>query len=65
MMEWTCKCANRDANPVGPRRQTPSVHDTRPVSAGKSWGVDSFDQLGIELRRALAAHIIPEPTTDT
>jgi glucose-6-phosphate isomerase len=42
-----------------------ALYEHATFTAGTIWGIDSFDQWGVELGKVLAAAIIPELTSDT
>ena len=42
-----------------------ALYEHSVFTQGVVWGIDSFDQWGVELGKALAQRIIPELTTDT
>ena len=59
--------SNRPTNTILATRLTPSVlgqlvalYEHKVFTQGTVWGVNSFDQWGVELGKALAQRIIPE-----
>jgi glucose-6-phosphate isomerase len=62
---------NRPTNVILAPRLTPSVlgqlialYEHKVFTQGAVWGINSFDQWGVELGKALAARIAPELTSD-
>ncbi|HTI32956.1 MAG TPA: glucose-6-phosphate isomerase [Miltoncostaea sp.] len=62
---------NRPTNVILAPRLTPSVlgqlialYEHKVFTQGTIWGINSFDQWGVELGKALAARIAPELTSD-
>jgi glucose-6-phosphate isomerase len=62
---------NRPTNTILAPRLTPRVlgelialYEHRVFTMGAIWGIDSFDQWGVELGKALAQRIVPELTAD-
>jgi glucose-6-phosphate isomerase len=62
---------NRPTNTLLAERLTPrtlgalvALYEHSVFTQGTVWGIDSFDQWGVELGKALAAKIIPELTSD-
>ena len=63
---------NRPTNTILVERLTPhslgslvALYEHSVFTQGVIWGIDSFDQWGVELGKALAQRIIPELTADT
>jgi glucose-6-phosphate isomerase len=63
---------NRPTNTILARRLTPyalgtlvALYEHSVFTQGTIWGIDSFDQWGVELGKKLAKEIIPELTTET
>ncbi|MEV0718088.1 glucose-6-phosphate isomerase [Asanoa sp. NPDC050611] len=63
---------NRPTNVLLAERLTPrllgalvALYEHSVFTQGTIWGIDSFDQWGVELGKALAAKTIPELTSDT
>jgi glucose-6-phosphate isomerase len=61
---------NRPTNVILAERLTPrtlgtlvSLYEQSVFTQGTVWGIDSFDQWGVELGKVLAARIIPELTS--
>jgi glucose-6-phosphate isomerase len=61
---------NRPTNVLLAQRLTPrllgalvALYEHSVFTQGTIWGIDSFDQWGVELGKALAAKIIPELTS--
>ena len=42
-----------------------ALYEHSVFTQGAIWGIDSFDQWGVELGKALAQRIIPELTSET
>ncbi len=62
---------NRPTNTILAERLTPRIlgtlvalYEHSVFTQGVVWGIDSFDQWGVELGKALASRIIPEPSLD-
>ncbi len=60
---------NRPTNTILAERLTPyalgtlvALYEHSVFTQGTIWGIDSFDQWGVELGKALAKQIIPELT---
>jgi glucose-6-phosphate isomerase len=47
----------------GPRHDRPAEHSV--FTQGVIWSIDSFDQWGVELGKALASRIIPQLESET
>jgi glucose-6-phosphate isomerase len=63
---------NRPSNVLTAERLTPAVlgslvalYEHSTFTQGAVWGINSFDQWGVELGKALAQRIVPELTGDT
>jgi glucose-6-phosphate isomerase len=63
---------NHPTNAILARRLTPSVlgqlvalYEHKVFTQGAIWNIDSFDQWGVELGKALATRIVPELEPDT
>jgi len=63
---------NRPTNVMLAEKLTPkllgalvALYEHSVFTQGTIWGIDSFDQWGVELGKVLAAKIIPELTSDT
>jgi glucose-6-phosphate isomerase len=62
---------NRPTNVLLAEKLTPrllgvlvALYEHSVFTQGTIWGIDSFDQWGVELGKVLAAQIIPELTSD-
>ena len=62
---------NRPTNVLLAEKLTPrllgalvALYEHSVFTQGTIWGIDSFDQWGVELGKVLAARIIPELTSD-
>jgi glucose-6-phosphate isomerase len=63
---------NRPSNTIFAERLTPeclgslvALYEHSVFTQGSVWGIDSFDQWGVELGKALAKRIVPELEADT
>ena len=61
---------NRPTNSIVVRELTPStlgqlvaMYEHKVFTQGALWGINSFDQWGVELGKALAQRIVPELTS--
>ena len=63
---------NRPSNTIFAKRLTPetlgklvALYEHSVFTQGTIWGIDSFDQWGVELGKVLAKRIIPELSSTT